>query len=184
MKPRIDSLIRYPVFADFSPSEMASVARILELVELSPGEILFEFGSTGTSMFFLDVGRIQIDHPTTPGKFKVLASINPPGIFGEMSLLNAEPRSARAVAIRPSVLWKMDRSSLLTLAEEKHAAAFKIMVWIASELSNRLRDTNEKLIEIYAKPFQSIQELKRQLEELTPGFISKGFSLEEDSAAD
>lgn len=179
MRPSTDALIRYPMFKDLSPSEMASVAKVLEVLELSPGETLFDTGSTGTSMYFLDVGRIQIDHPTTPGHSKILATLTPPAVFGEMSLLNAEPRSARALAVRPSVLWSMERHHLLALAEEKHAAAFKIMVWIASELSNRLRGTNEKLIDIYRKPFQSIQELKQQLEEITPGFIKESFDLDD-----
>ncbi len=179
MRPSIDALLRYPIFQKFSPSELGSVARILTLREINPGEILFNKGDTGQSLFFLDVGRVQIDSPTTPGNFRTLATLNPPTMFGEMSILNNAPRSARAVAIHPSVLWEMQQDDLLALAVEKNAAAFKIMVWIAAELSNRLRTSTNKLVEIYAKPFQSIQELKSQLKEMTPGFIEQGFELGE-----
>lgn len=178
MRPKVETLARYPVFTNFSKSELNSVANLLTLQELSAGQTLFEKGAAGTSMFFLDLGRIQIDVPTTPGNVKVLARLEPPTLFGEMAILNNEPRSARAIAMTPAVVWEMGREQLLILAQEKHAAAFKIMVWIASELSNRLRGTNEKLVEIYAKPFQSIQELKNQIGEMTPGFISEKFELE------
>ena len=180
MRPSTEALLRYPVFRNFGPAELSSVSRLLVMRELDPGEVLFEKGAAGSSMFFLDVGRVQVDVPTAPGQHKVLASLDPPALFGEMSLLNNEPRSARIMAIRPSVLWEMNRESLLTIAEEKHAAAFKIMVWSASELSNRLRDTNNKLIQIYAKPFQSIQELKAQLAAMNPGITSANFKLGDD----
>ena len=50
----------------------------------------------------------------------------------------------------------------------------------AVEARESLRETDRKLIDIYAKPFQSIQELKQQLETLTPGFVSSKFEIAEE----
>ena len=183
MRPNIDALLRYPTFADFRPDELASIARVLQVRELQAGEVLFEYGATGSSMFLLDVGRIQIDLPTTPGNFQILATLNPPSVFGEMALLTAEPRSARALAVRPSILWEIERASLEPLAKESHAAGYKTMKWIATQMSSRLRATNERLREIYAKPFKSIQELKAQLEEITPKGALEELGLREDELA-
>ena len=175
MKPQIDALVRFAMFRDFRPDELASVAATLAVVDLAPGQVLFEAGTQGRSMYFLHMGRVQIDRESTPGHIEVLAELEPPTIIGEMAVLDSMPRSARAVAMRPSVLWEMDEVRLGELADSGNPAAFKIMRWIARSLSDRLRRTNDKLIDIYAKPFKSIMELKERLRELNPGMLSVGF---------
>lgn len=182
MKPQIDALLRFPIFKDFRPDELATVATSLRVVDLAPGEVLFEEGDQGCSMFFLHMGRIQIDRTSTPGYVEVLAELEPPTVIGEMAVLDHMPRSARAVAMRPCVLWEMDEARLEELAQGGNPAAFKIIRWIARSLSDRLRRTNDRLIDIYAKPFKSIFELKERLRKLSPGMLSVGF--DQDPAGD
>lgn len=174
MKPEIDALLKFPIFKDFRPDELAAVARHLKTHELDIGAVLFEEGDPGDAMYFLYLGRIQIDRQTTPGNYEVLAELDPPTILGEMAVLESKPRSARAVAMKPSVLWAMSAEALAELAGTGNASAYKVMRWIARGLSDRLRHTNDKLIEIYAKPFKSIMELKERIKELHPGVISVG----------
>lgn len=171
MKPDIDALVRFPIFGNFSPKELSAVAGVLTEKEFAPGAMLFNEGDGGTSCFFLHLGRVQIDRQTAPGDWELLAVLDAPSILGEMAILRKAPRSARAVAMRPSVLWEMPESALNDLAAEGNPAAYKIMKWIACSLSDRLSKTNDKLIDIYAKPHKSMIELKQRLKELEPGLL-------------
>lgn len=174
MRPDIDALVRFPIFADFSPRELSSVAGALTEHELAPGAMLFDEGQAGASCFFLHLGKIQIDRKSTPGDWELLAVLDAPSILGEMAILRQAPRSARAVAMRPCVLWEMPESALNQLANDGNPAAYKIMKWIARSLSDRLSKTNDKLIDIYAKPHKSMIELKQRLKELEPGIVNPG----------
>lgn len=184
MKPQIDALLRFEMFKEFRPDELAAVAGSLRVVDLQPGEVLFEAGDPGNSMFFLHMGRVQVDRPTTPGNAEVLAELDPPTVLGEMAVLDRMPRSARIVAMRPSVLWEMEETRLVALAQEGNPAAYKIMRWLARSLSDRLRRTNDKLIEIYAKPFKSIMELKERLREVDPGLVTVAFETGDEPDGD
>ncbi len=174
MKPEIDTLLRFPMFKELRPQELAAISNLLAVEDFAPGDVLFDEGDLGDRMYFLHMGRIQIDRQTTPGHYEVLAELEPPAIIGEMAILREAPRSARGVAMKPSVLWGIDRDSLLDLANTGNAASYKIIRWIAASLSERLSRTNDKLIEIYSKPFKSIMELKERLKEVHPDIVSVG----------
>jgi CRP/FNR family transcriptional regulator len=177
MRPEIDDLISFELFKDLRSDELVEVARNLEQIDLSPGEVLFQEGDEGEEMYFLFKGRVQIDRGSSRGRREVLATIDSPSVIGEMALLDHKPRSARVVAVKPSIVWKMGEKDLLRLAEAKGLASYKIMRLLAMMLSERLRATNDRLIEIYAKPFQSIVELKERLKEINPEIIAYEFKL-------
>lgn len=177
MRPEIDDLISFELFKGLRSDELVEVARNLEQIEIPPGGVLFQEGDEGEEMYFLFRGRVQIDRLTTRSQRETLAIIDAPSVIGEMSLLDHKPRSARVLAIRHTVVWKMTEKDLLNLAEVKGLAAYKIMRWLATSLSERLRRTNDRLVEIYAKPFQSIVELKERLREISPEIIAYDFHL-------
>jgi CRP-like cAMP-binding protein len=183
MRPEIDDLISFELFKDLRSDELVEVARNLEEKHLSPGEVLFEEGEEGEEMYFLFKGRIQIDRVSTRGRREVLATLDAPSVLGEMALLDHQPRSARGVAVKPSIVWKLGEKDLLKLAETKGLAAYKIMRLLAVKLSERLRTTNNRLIEIYAKPFQSIAELKERLKEINPEIITYDFKLKDEGSS-
>ncbi|RMF14065.1 MAG: cyclic nucleotide-binding domain-containing protein [Candidatus Dadabacteria bacterium] len=180
MQPDRVTLRRFPIFADLTPEELDQIAERLETIELAPGEELFAEGDPGQSCYFLHLGRISVERATTPGQYEMLAKLDAPTVIGEMAFLRNAPRSARVVAIFPSVLWEMQGSDLDALASSGSAAAYKVMRWIAGSLSDRLADTNNRLIEIYAQPYKSIMELKERLRHLTPGFVSVGMDEVDD----
>lgn len=179
-RPSIDDLLSFELFRDLRSDELVEVSRNLEEIILEPGEVLFQEGEEGEEMYFLFRGKVQIDRKGARGQREPLATIEAPSVIGEMALLDHKPRSARVVAVRTSTLWKMGEKDLLNLAETKGLAAYKIMRWLATLLSERLRRTNDRLVEIYAKPFQSIVELKERLKEINPEVLAYEFRLGEE----
>jgi CRP-like cAMP-binding protein len=74
-----------------------------------------------------------------------LAIITPGVVFGEMALLDAQPRSADAIADQPSVLKALSRTNFEKLRGEQPSLFAKMMQNIAHEMSLRLRTTNQQL---------------------------------------
>ena len=69
-----------------------------ERSELAPGEPLFTQGDTGTLVYEVDRGSIEIARELADGGIEVLAIVEPPGYFGELAAMFGLRRSASARA--------------------------------------------------------------------------------------
>src|SRR5262245_30267707 len=87
--PRSEHLRRVPLCAEWSDKELRGLAAISHIVETPAGPMVTKIGTPGDSFFFIIDGRVSVQtaigtgEPMTPGDF-----------FGEISLLDGEPRSA------------------------------------------------------------------------------------------
>ena len=98
------------------------------------GEVIFKEGDPGQHMFVVKSGRVELRVGNTP-----LEDVKQEGILGEMALLDAERRSATAVAATECHLVPIDREKFLYLVKETPDFALevlRIMAW-------RLRRMNE-----------------------------------------
>ena len=96
-------------------------------------------------MYVIIDGSVKIiDHDTDT----VFASLLNDDFFGELALLDEEPRSATAVAEEPSELVGFFRTDLLTLMERDPVLGNKILMNLSRVLGERLRKTNEELAKV------------------------------------
>jgi len=127
---RINHLRRVPLFTDCSEAELRRIADISRVVETGAGTILTQAGTSGDSFFFVIDGRVSVEtqvglgNPLQPGDF-----------FGEMSLLDGEPRSATVTATTDVRLLIVDRSRFWRLLNEAPDLVRRILV----VLSRRVR---------------------------------------------
>ena len=87
-------------------------------------------------MFFIFNGEVKISKGDVQ-----LSSLSRGDYFGEMALLDQEPRSAGATAIEDSILLKIDQEGFYELM----ASNPDIMRQIVRMLTKRVRDMNKKL---------------------------------------
>jgi len=104
------------------------------LIHLGTDQKVFSAGEPGDCLYVVKTGRINI---VTYGT--ILESIQPHGVFGEMSLIDGAPRSATAIAVEPSVLAKVDVEAFRFLVQKTPDFALKLMQLMAQ----RLRQMNE-----------------------------------------
>jgi CRP/FNR family transcriptional regulator, cyclic AMP receptor protein len=112
----------------------------LTIRSFKPGDILFEEGSKGREMFIINEGKVGI-FKATPDGIVELAQIEKGGAIGEMSLLDAMPRSATAKAVEPT-------KALLINEFTFQQAVQSIPAWLNSIIKiivNRLRDANKRV---------------------------------------
>ena len=118
------------MFEQTSEEILTEVARILEEVEVGAGDEIFRKGDIGDSMYIVVEGQVRI--------YDAERTINVLGereIFGELALLDPEPRSASVAATRPSRLFRLDRETFSQLM----AGNIEIVRGVLHVLCERLR---------------------------------------------
>ncbi|MBW2146927.1 MAG: protein kinase [Deltaproteobacteria bacterium] len=102
------------------------------------GTVIFEQGDTGNHLFIIKKGTVRI-YKKIKGMEATLAVLREGDFFGEMSLLNDEPRSAWAEATDDAQLIVVTKDSFRSMINNNVDIAIKIM----QRLASRLRDTDD-----------------------------------------
>lgn len=136
-----------PLFCNFSLSELAQVLELAEKVVIRDGEVLFEEGDPADAFYILLEGQISIEKDLDEdGRRESLVILKPSEMFGEMALLDDEPRSASAISSGPSVLLRISRDLFDTRIGESNLAAYKLMYNVSRVLCGRIRRTDHRLM--------------------------------------
>lgn len=100
-------------------------------------EIIFEEGSLGAEMFIVYTGRVRLT-TNASGHEVVLAEVGPGDFFGEMSLVDSAPRTAKAVAAEEGTqLVAIDQAKFLYLVGQQPAFALTIMHALCRRIRER-----------------------------------------------
>ncbi len=125
-----------PVFAGLEGEELAALADIALEKEFNPGEIIFEEGDPAHHLYILVRGRVEVFR-RVDSKERSLASLDQKECFGEMAILDDEPRSASVRAIEISLVLKIDRESFRELINERPQISFAIFKILTSRLRHQ-----------------------------------------------
>lgn len=142
---RVAVLSGSSLFDMLSNEELAAVAQLASEVRVDAGQVLFEEGQLGDSVFVLAQGEVEVVRRDTTGTPRCIATLGPQQFFGEMSLIDKEYRSATIKARTACELLHLS-SEKLTAFRRLHRDGFTfIVINIARMLSARLRDANTRL---------------------------------------
>ena len=125
-------LKRIDLFSQISSEDLAQIAQITEEIHIEEGEEVFHEGEPGNTLFFIVDGQVRIHRGGT-----TLATLGERSVFGEMSLLDMEPRSATVTVVSDVTLLRIERDDFHDILAEKAEIAQGIIV----VLSRRLRRT-------------------------------------------
>lgn len=122
-------------FADTPNEVLVDVAAALKEQTVEPGETIFEKGEQGSSVYVIAEGEIRIhDGEVT------IAQLSENDAFGEMSILDPNPRSATATALKESQLLRLDQESFKELLTDHSEVAWRVM----QILTQRLRQAQSQ----------------------------------------
>jgi CRP-like cAMP-binding protein len=127
---RIEHLRRVSLFSECTDEELRRIADLSSIVEAPTGTIVTQLGTPGDSFFFIVDGRVSVQTPVGTG-----GTLTPGDFFGEMSLLDGEPRSATVTAITDLRMLVVDRAHFWRLLNETPDLVRRILV----VLSRRIR---------------------------------------------
>ena len=99
-----------PIFAEAPDHVLAQVVSILEEQEFAADQRVFEKGDLGTSMYVIVSGKVRVHLED-----RELTVLGERQVFGELALLDPEPRSASVTATEPTLLFKISQSAIYEL---------------------------------------------------------------------
>lgn len=135
------------MFEGLEEQDLEELAAELKERKLKTGEMVFNQGDPGSSMYVVARGQVNIYLPTDLVKPLSLADIAVGQYFGEMALFDDKPRSASARAVEETLLYELARDVLSSYLERRPRAAMVIL----RTMNERLRQTNAMLTERAAK---------------------------------
>lgn len=103
--------------------------------------ILVQENESGDTMYMILSGKVKVSNVGPDGKEVILSVLGPGEIFGEMSLLDDEPRSANVTAIEATEMLQLRRRDFLPLFEGNVEMLTKLL----ATLSRRLRHANAQI---------------------------------------
>lgn len=132
---------------DLDRRQLEILAEYMACYEVEEGQTILAEYDDDHHLVLVVAGEINVVKTGAGGAPKVITSIGPGKSFGEMSLIDREPRSAFAVAATPGTLLVLSEQSFLRLNELSPGLGVDLLMKIARLLSQRLRETTLRLIE-------------------------------------
>lgn len=149
MDPEFDRkrafLQRVALFNGISRREFGTLFQALVPRQYHVGEVLCREGDVGRALFIMESGEVEVSRKGPDGENRKIATLKAGDYFGEMALIDEQPRTASVTAteeVRVYLLYKTELEKLLKEAPHIGAA---IMAHLAALLAVRLRATMTRL---------------------------------------
>jgi CRP/FNR family transcriptional regulator, cyclic AMP receptor protein len=138
---KVQFLSGIPFFDSFAPAEREAVAAKLVSRSFADGETIFMRGDPGSTLMILVEGRVKIGVNATDGGEMLLTIMEPGQLFGEMSILDGQTRSADATAMGETLVLVLERSDFIATLRRFPDAALRL----CTVLSERLRRSTDQV---------------------------------------
>ncbi|HEX8171573.1 MAG TPA: Crp/Fnr family transcriptional regulator [Thermoanaerobaculia bacterium] len=132
---------KFPLFADLDDRELASIANVAKARRYAKDDVIFHADESGDIFCLIREGQVKVTMISPEGKEIILSLLGPGDFFGEMALLDDEPRSATVVATETLELVTIWRSDFLQILAENFSITKKVL----AEISRRLRSASNRI---------------------------------------
>jgi CRP-like cAMP-binding protein/Flp pilus assembly protein TadD len=130
-----------------SRKELITLAAFSKEKRFAAGASLFQEGDAGSEMYVILEGRVLISKYIPGAGEEALAILERGDFFGEMSLIDGEPRSAEARAYSgPLTVLALDQSTVHEVLSMDPEAALEFLQLLCRLIATRLREIDEKVI--------------------------------------
>ncbi len=152
-----------PLFSELNDQALASLERLAARRKYPKDTVVFFENEEGDSLFMILEGRIKVTILGDDGREIILTMLGAGDLFGEMALLDNEPRSATAIAVEESELLLLNRNDFQTAIIDNPA----ISTALVKVLSTRLRRANHQistlaLLDVYGRVARVIMDMARE----------------------
>lgn len=137
-------LCAHPVFGQLDPPQLKRLASYAHLRRVPGGTTVFVKGDPGTALFAVRSGTVKIAVPSVDGREAMFNLLHPGEIFGEIALLDGQPRTADAIAMTDCELMVIERRDFLSFVHGDTNVALKLIELLCA----RLRVAGEHLEEV------------------------------------
>ena len=151
-----------PIFSELSEPDIAALARLTSRRTCPKDTVVFFENEEGDSFFCIVAGRIKVTILGDDGREVILSVLGRGDFFGEMALLDNEPRSATAIAVEDTELLSLHRNDFQSVLSDNRS----IMSALIKILAARLRRANHQistlaLLDVYGRVARVIVDTAR-----------------------
>jgi CRP-like cAMP-binding protein len=140
---RVEVVQRLPLFEGLDDDALQKIAAAAEERAFAAGDVLVREGSLGLAVFFIVGGHCEVRHDASG---KVLATLGPGEVFGEMALLDPGPRTASVVALDDVVVYSLSNWTFKPIVEEHPTVALHMLKTLAA----RFRRLQAEMLKAHA----------------------------------
>jgi CRP-like cAMP-binding protein len=123
------------LFAELTEADRQRISTELRPRQYRKGQTIFVAGDPGSNLCIVSSGLVKLVLASAEGREVALDVLGPGDVFGELALLDGEPRSADAVAVESTQLLLLQRDAFVRVLHERPEAAITLI----AVLSRRLR---------------------------------------------
>ncbi|MEW6607518.1 MAG: Crp/Fnr family transcriptional regulator [bacterium] len=151
------------IFSSLEKEDLELLATTTQEVTYKKGQTIISSEEIGTTFFIVKSGKVKVTAEALDSREIVLSTLAPLSFFGEMSILDGEPRSATITALEETELITMDKDVFLRILHRYPQIAINIL----TILSQRLRRADELIqnLRFLSASGRTIQTLFKLLDE-------------------
>jgi CRP-like cAMP-binding protein len=136
-----DFLATVPLFSGLQRDEIQRFAELTRERSYPKGSVILFQDDPGDSLFVLRAGRVKVVLIGEDGREVILGVLEPGAHFGELALIDDQPRSAHVIAMEDAQLLILRREDFRRRVEANPTVAWALL----TELSRRLRRADQKI---------------------------------------
>jgi CRP/FNR family transcriptional regulator, cyclic AMP receptor protein len=149
-----------PLFKDLSDADLAVINELATEKSVPKGTIVLTEGAIGDSLYAIQSGRVKVFIGDEDGREIILKFLGPGDFFGEMSMIDKQPRSASVSAVEPATFRVLSQQGF----QECMVRAPRIAALVMQALAKRLREADKKistlaLMDVYGRVANTLLEL-------------------------
>lgn len=160
---KIIFLKEVPFFHGMTIDQLRILAQVCEEQFFEEDTRIFNANDSGGILYVVVNGRVGIEQEKRKGSFVRLATIEAHSYFGEMNLFDNSPRSTSAIALQDTLTLCLRREPVIVLARQYPDLSLELI----KVLSQRLRETNDRIGELTKSRPRELHKLFDQLDETT-----------------
>lgn len=153
MPSALEVLRQVPLFSGLSDADLEGFASVLRERRVPKGSIVMMQGERGDALYLLAEGQVKVVLIGEDGREVILSVLGPGSFFGEMALLDDEPRSAHVVVMEDSQLLQLRREDFQARLRSSPDVALALLRLLSKRLrraddtigSLALRDVNGRI---------------------------------------
>lgn len=151
------------LFSELPAEDLRELAARMQTRDYATGAIIVGQEDRGDSLFVVTEGKVKVVLYGESGREIILSMFRPGELFGEMSLLDNQPRSASVIAVEPTKALVLERAAF-----ERHLKAHPdAALAILAEMSRRLRQAdrvigNLALLDVYGRVARLLKDLAQK----------------------
>lgn len=159
-----------PLFQGLSDKELELLARKTVNREFGPETFVVRQGDAGDALYTILSGKVKVTLYSESGREVVLNILSKGDFFGEMSLIDAAPRSANVITTEPSELLYLSRKDFQRTMMENPSISLALI----EEICGRLREADKKigdlaLVDVHGRVARFLLRLAREEGEKVKG---------------